>query len=151
MNPEQLLSQLEPNRLPPEIGLWPLATGWWILITIVGVLCAIAMVYALRRYHRNAYRRAGLSRLLELENNAGSAVELSETLKIVALNAFPQAQVARLNANEWRDFLVGSCPDLVPESLDLLAKVHQKAPPAPSSSDWEHAKLWVTRHRGSDV
>ncbi len=151
MNPEQLLSQLEPNRLPPEIGLWPLATGWWVLIAIFAVSCAIALVYALRRYRKNAYRRAGLSRLLELENSAGSAVELSETLKIVALNAFPQAQVARLNASEWRGFLVSSCPDLVPESLDLLSKVHQKAPPAPSSSDWAHAKLWVTNHRGSDV
>jgi len=151
MNPEQLLSQLEPNRLPPDIGLWPLATGWWVLIMIVGVLCVIAMVYTFRRYRKNAYRRAGLSRLVELENNAGSAVELSETLKIVALNAFPLAQVARLNADEWRDFLVSSCPDLVPESLDLLSKVHQKSPPMPSSSDWAHAKLWVTNHRGSDV
>jgi hypothetical protein len=151
MNPEQLLSELKPNRLPPEIGLWPLATGWWILITIVGVLCAIALVYAIRRHHRNAYRRAGLTRLLVLENNGGSAVELSETLKIVALNAFPQVRVARLSAHDWRDFLISSCPDLLPESLDLLSKVHQKAPPLPSSSDWADAKLWVTRHRGSDV
>ncbi|MAV74010.1 MAG: hypothetical protein CBB81_06490 [Cellvibrionales bacterium TMED21] len=151
MNPEQLLSQLEPNRLPPEIGFWPLATGWWVLIAIVAAAGAVALVYALRRHRKNAYRRAGLSRLLELENNAGSAVELSETLKIVALNAFPQAQVAGLSGNKWRDFLVSSCPDLASDSLELLAQVHQKTPPAPSSSDWTHAKVWVTRHRGSDV
>ena len=51
--------------LPPEVGIWPLAPGWWALIAIAGVAVLLLIGQRLWR-HRTRLRRLGLGRLREI-------------------------------------------------------------------------------------
>ena len=49
MNPEDPLSlPLRDIALPAEIGWWPLAPGWWVLVTIVALALAVWRIWRWR-------------------------------------------------------------------------------------------------------
>lgn len=56
------LAELRDIHLPEAVGYWPLAPGWWLLLASVLLLAGL-IVWAVRRYRRNAYRRAAVKEL----------------------------------------------------------------------------------------
>ena len=85
MNPEQLLSQLQPLRVPDPVGFWPMAPVWWLLLIAAVLATTVAVVWLIRRYKRSAYRREGLAWLRELETRNADVYALSTALKTTAL------------------------------------------------------------------
>lgn len=112
MNELELLNQLKDIHLPAEIGLWPLAPGGWLVLTLTLLLVA-ALLYFGRKHHRkNAYRRAALHELKTIEytylqGTTGTAdtvkfeSALVQLLKRTALTAYPRSEVARLTGEQW--------------------------------------------------
>ena len=41
MNPEQLLSQLQPLRAPDPVGFWPMAPVWWLLLIAAALAATV--------------------------------------------------------------------------------------------------------------
>lgn len=108
----QELAQLREIHLPDPIGWWPLAPGWY-LLAIGSIIGLVIIMMWLRRCYLNGQAKREALRLLsiyqqqyrpEVDSQLMSA-RLSGLLKRVALAYYPREKVARLQGDEWIDFL----------------------------------------------
>lgn len=144
MDPEQI--PLRDLHLPAEIGWWPLAPGWWVLISIA---TAVALWYAWKgflRWRANRARRIALRELAYISQRfdqtgdaVGLAKELSELLRRALLAYAPRHVVAGLTGERWLAWLdrgldepvfergdgrwIGELPYRDPSQLDAEANV----------------------------
>ena len=104
-------------HLPETIGWWPLAPGWWVLIT----LSVIGIAYLAWRWYRawrfNAPRRFALRELarfeaayLEHRNPVTLGKQLSELLRRGMLAYAPRADMAGLTGDAWLAWLDRGMP-----------------------------------------
>jgi hypothetical protein len=147
------LSNLRDIVVPPDIPLWPPAPGWWIVGAAIVASAAVLAVMAAVRYRRNAYRRAALGALADVEHvPAGEAAQrVTAVLKRAALVAYPRVEVAELSGQAWLGFLdrtghtdaftTGPAREL--PSLAYGGQRGASALPAIASA----ARAWVRRHR----
>ena len=110
MDPSQI--PLRDLHLPADVGWWPLAPGWWVLIGLAGVGLLWLVVRLSRSWHANRARRLALrqlSHLAERYREAGDVSELarslSELLRRVVLAYAPRGEVASLTGAEWLAWL----------------------------------------------
>ncbi len=99
-------------HLPEAIGWWPLAPGWWIVISLA--LLAMFMLFRLwyRSYSRGAARRHALRQLeayskdyLAHGNGVTFGTQLSELVRRTMLAYAPRSEVAGLTGAEWLAWL----------------------------------------------
>src|SRR5262245_52349452 len=98
------LARLHDIVVPPAVGWWPPAPGWYWLLGFA-VLAALALLlHGFAVWQRNRYRREALAELATLERQAcdrktrdGVPAGISELLKRTALTAFPRPRVASLS------------------------------------------------------
>lgn len=153
MNPEDPLTNLHPLRVPAEIGWWPLAPGWWLLICAALVLFA-ALAYCYYRYRqRNAYRRMALARLTaigKVEDQHTYLNQINALLKSVAIHAFPRQDIAALSGDAWLAFLNNSAraknSALFPQAF--ATAVYSPTPEVLDRDQLSQAcRLWICKHR----
>jgi hypothetical protein len=110
MDPEQL--PLRDLHLPGDVGWWPLAPGWWVLIAlaIAGLLYLAYQQYLAWRW--NAARRLALSevRRIRAEYESGASAQalakaLSELVRRSMLAYAPRGEVAGLTGDAWLEWL----------------------------------------------
>lgn len=103
--------------LPPAGIDWlPQTPGWAVLGTLVLAWLLRRVYRALRRWHRNRYRREAAAALRTLQNQPPGQVQvadINQLLKRAALAGYAREQVAGLNGQCWIDFLNGECPAAV--------------------------------------
>lgn len=154
MNPQDPLADLHPLRLPAEIGWWPLAPGWWLVICAMALLLAALAYWWHKHRKRNAYRRTALDQLAEintLEEQDAWLTQINALLKSVAVHAFPARDIAALSGEPWLVFLNGSCSNskdstLFPDSFG--AAVYSAAPAIIDKDQLLRAsRHWITQHR----
>jgi hypothetical protein len=112
MTEQQLLARLRDIHPPPEPQWWPPAPGWWILLLAIVVLAALAIRYSAPRLARWRKRTRLLRALdaVERRHRAGAndvrvAAEVSQLLRLAALERFPGQAVAGLHGEQWIRFL----------------------------------------------
>ncbi len=106
------LSQLHDIHMPEAIGWWPLAPGWYLLVTGL-VLTGALITFLFRRYYMNGRAKRKALRTLEaiqqqyLQDNNSQlcSAAISELLKRVALAYYPRTRVASLQGDAWMVFL----------------------------------------------
>jgi hypothetical protein len=118
-NPDPL-SQLADIRLPQEVGLWPLAPGWWVLIVLALALMVLAIILLRKSLFRQRVRGFALNELalclqrrqqaetkgLDMnEANLDYINNVNAVLRRVALAHHPHERVASLNGEAWLAFL----------------------------------------------
>jgi len=111
MNPTagQMLELRDIHAAPPP-GLWPPAPGWWVLAILLASLLVLGILWLRRRYRAQRCRRQAL---LELDNITRGYKDnydrlVAETgiwLRRVALQRYPQEEVASLTGSAWLEFL----------------------------------------------
>jgi len=102
MIPElELLARLRDAHPPDAPSWWPPAPGWWIAAALALLLAAAAIRYAPAWWRRRRLRR----RLLAALEAATSAAEVSQLLRLAALERFPGAAAAGLHGAAWIAFL----------------------------------------------
>lgn len=94
------LGNLHDFYQPQPPSWYPQTIGWYIVFAIVALLIFWLVLYLLRHWHKNRYRREALSQLSHIE-----AAELSALLKRTALSAWPREEVAALSGPAWLKFL----------------------------------------------
>lgn len=112
MGNQDVLSKLHDIVLPEPIGIWPLALGWYGVIFITLVLAFFLFKAVYQGYSRGLPKREALRLLRQyqknraaVENPVKAAAFISELLRRVALAYFPLSEVARLEGQDWIDFL----------------------------------------------
>jgi len=101
------LQNLNDIVVPPEVALWPLAPGWYVL---AGIL-VLGLVWQAWRYWRqwkkNRYRATALITLSEVraKRDRDALSQIPELLKRTALSGWPRRQVAALSGIQWHQFL----------------------------------------------
>ena len=106
MDPEQI--PLRDLHLPEAIGLWPLAPGWWVTITLAVIFLGFLARRYVQRRARGAPRRHALSQLNELtaefeqhRDAVAFSSGLSELLRRTMLAYAPRGEIAGLTGDEW--------------------------------------------------
>jgi hypothetical protein len=104
--PPAWLAELAPAHAVAPPGFWPLAPGWWLLMSLP--LIAAALFYAWQRYRRSL-RRVALRELSRIElgasDDAALARDLENLLRRFAVARYGREKVARLNGDEWISFV----------------------------------------------
>ena len=153
------LNQLRDIHLPPPIGIWPIAIGWYLL----ALLLLIAGILFYFRHRRRRVKRRALQILADYERqyrNHGpkempaeeTVAKIADLLRRVALAYFPRETVAGLEGQAWLDFLNRTSRGL---DFNVLANVLLELPYQKTKSGqkadlnglFSSAKSWVKQRR----
>jgi hypothetical protein len=111
MNPTAApMLELRDIHAAPPPGLWPPAPGWWVLAILLAILLGLGILWLRRHYQARRFKHQVL---LELENindrfknnYDGLVAETGIWLRRVALQRYPQEEVASLTGSAWLEFL----------------------------------------------
>lgn len=105
------LAELKDIHLPNAISWWPLAPGWWILLTLI--LATFFIILLALRYRRlYAWRKSALAELSYIINNKNSnelGAALSELVRRCAIQLQKRSKkpiaIAQLEGKQWSDYL----------------------------------------------
>ncbi len=105
--PAQL--QLHDIHVPEQVSNFPIAPGWWILLTLI-ILMALWLYKKHKKNTRlNADKKQALSILAN--NEYLNAKECIALLKWAAMQYFSRQQLAKLYGKNFQDFLVRQLPE----------------------------------------
>ena len=151
MQPEIDLSGLRDLHLMAQPPIWPLATGWWILLLICIAVIAIACI-AYHIWHQlpAVYAVRKLKKITEKETDDLCYLKkISQLLRRVAIAADGRPKIARLSDFNWQKYLQQRISHtLTKEEAHLIAFA-----PYESSLDVsvkrsllvEHASIWIKK------
>lgn len=152
------LHALRDIHLPLDIGWWPLAPGWYVLIALTFIVCVAICywVYCWRNHglakrealvildkYRQNYEKAGVG-------TQQTTAYIAELLKRVALAYYPRNAVAGLHGQAWIDFLNKTGKnnlDFTPVSVMLLELPFKADQPINIKPLFTRAALWI-KQRG---
>lgn len=123
MTPERLSNRLHDIHELDPVGIWPLATGWWLVLA--GMVLLILLFIGLRRWRpdwqrylpRYGWSRAAAHELTVLRGQVGQgdvkvlAARLSELLRRIAIARCGRDRCAGLNGESWLAWLADHDPD----------------------------------------
>lgn len=91
-----------------EVSLWPLATGWWIVIILSIIIISFLAYIIFRKLSFNySWKKEILNNLSKMEKDINEVniheiiIELSELLRRIAIHRYPRNQCAGLKDNDW--------------------------------------------------
>jgi hypothetical protein len=146
------LAQLKDIHLPPPIGWWPLAPGWYVVMSLIFIWVVCCLYCAYQRYLNGRPKKQALV-LLDLYaiqyakegTTQATSARISELLKRVALVYYPRQQVASIHGQEWIDFLNTTSKKLDFESVKTMLLDSPFKPNEPINLNplITLAKLWI--------
>ncbi|MDF7826122.1 DUF4381 domain-containing protein [Pontiellaceae bacterium B12227] len=95
------LNDLNDIVMPDPVSGWPPAPGVWILQALMLGLVAFFLIRKMSAYRKNAYRRAALTELAQVDSVSG----IAEILRRVAIHAYGRETVALLKGEDWFQWL----------------------------------------------
>jgi len=128
------LAELKDVHLPAPVSIFPLATGWYIVIAIIFILIAVLTWWQLRRHKKKQQQQEIFSLLKQIEANAVTTSdektieECSILLKRVAVAKFPEQKPQLLFGKNWLQFLdkTGKTTEFTTGSGHYLGEIYQK-------------------------
>jgi hypothetical protein len=100
-------------HFPEQIGWFPPALGWWLLIIFVPIASYFLIAFLQKIFRKTSIKDAQ-KLLLHLQNNAQllpleKVIELSKLLRRVAISSDSEKEkIAGLTGRAWLDYLDGS-------------------------------------------
>lgn len=152
------LAQLQDIHVPAEIGIWPPAWGWWVLLAVIIISLYALVFFIKRKKSRNAYRALAIAELSRIqtkystEQNSEYLQALSVILRRTALSGFGAQFNASLKGNQWLQWLDAQCAKTKQQfsqgvGAALLIGPYQKSPEFDRTELHNLSLLWVKEHR----
>jgi hypothetical protein len=146
------MSNLQEITPPDPVPFTPQTIGWHLLASGLALILLWLVWRLWKRWQANAYRRAALAELEEIE----TPWKVPELLKRVALVAYPRAEVAELSGEAWLGFLDGTLgtTDFTQGAGRPLPELAYDPAVAGRMSEGEKkdlsslARRWIREHRG---
>ncbi|HLX53668.1 MAG TPA: DUF4381 domain-containing protein, partial [Aquella sp.] len=129
MDANTLLSQLKNVHLPNGVSIFPIASGWYMLIILILSSTGILLWW---KIVKNKYKKQKLQAyklLAEIEKKQSDEMlsEVSIVIKRVAIMKFPKESVHTLFGERWLEFLdrTGKTTDFTKGAGRYLLNVYQ--------------------------
>jgi hypothetical protein len=152
MDPDAIVSMLEPLRTPDAVPGWPPAPGWWVLAALAAGLLGYGIYRLWLFYRRGAPLRAARHALAQLQaaelSDAARASQLSILQRRLAIGVAGRQSCAGLTGQAWADFLNSLTKSKVPHFNAVLADAAYR--PVVSARDCADA-LEATQHWINDL
>lgn len=105
MTPSSPLDQLRDIHPPTDIGWWPIANTWWVLIAITIILVSASIFTFIRHRRKNVWRRTALIELnaLSAHQKDSSNLELARQLSILIKRCLASTSNANRSATSASD------------------------------------------------
>ena len=110
--PADLLQQMHDITELDPISNWPLAVGWWLIITLLfGVVIGGLVFYKRRKAYRNSWLYLIYTNLVTLEKEVDLhskkyiITELSENLRQLAVKKYSRQECASIAGGPWLEWL----------------------------------------------
>jgi hypothetical protein len=110
-----LKQQLRDVHLPDAVSWWPLAYGWWVLITLALFGITALVYYLVRKRKRNAYRHSAIKELntvytlWQKQNDVAAYLQSANAiLKRSVLHFTKQQGIASQSGQVWLNSLARS-------------------------------------------
>jgi hypothetical protein len=140
------LDRLHDVALPPDISWWPLAPGWYFIITLF-VLTSLWLAWHFwSKWQANAYRREALRELA----SARDITSIAAILRCTALAIAPRELIVGKTSTDWLDWLDEQCPSPLPSSVrdHLTTSIYGRpAEPIDLTELREFAVHFISQHR----
>lgn len=128
------LAELKDVHLPAPVSIFPLATGWYIVIAIIFILVAVLTWWRLRRHKKKQQQQEIFNLLKQIKANAVTTSdektieECSILLKRVAVAKFPEQKPQLLFGKNWLQFLdkTGKTSEFTTGYGHYLGEIYQK-------------------------
>ncbi|CAM2975480.1 DUF4381 domain-containing protein [Vibrio mytili] len=133
---------LEPLMLPNAPDWFPLAWGWWALLTgIIFILLSVCFYYKWRKKRLRA-KKTALRLLTTSTNTPSSALEI---LRQAALSYFPREVIAPLTGTAWYEFLDKQTDEnrFVDKQQQWQAALYQKSDQEQHQSLVDDCTFWI--------
>ncbi|MCG9696291.1 DUF4381 domain-containing protein [Shewanella sp. Isolate11] len=123
------LTAMKDIQPPADIGAWPLAYGYWLLLALI-IIAVIGLTIILIKHHRHrAAKREALMQLSQLDSTHPQlAIEVNALLKRSAMSYLPRQQVAALDGAAWHTWLQQQVNQFDNNLAQLLDKRYQPQP-----------------------
>ena len=145
MNDSDPLANLRDIHLPADVGWWPLAPGWWVLIAVIFALLVWAMYKWLKRRKHQQLLLDVKQELIQIQSQFNQQqskqtliLSYSELLRRLLMLHLGREDTARLSGQKWFELISNYVPDqqLSEELITLMTdgKYQRKvelADPAP--------------------
>ena len=153
---ETLKQSLRDIQLPQEVGLWPLAPAWWLLIG--GLLLTFLIVFIMFRRYRSArlYRRSAIIALDEAYNqwakdsDSGRYIQAANALlRRCMLHGQGQQSVAGVSGELWINALNKLTKQklMVATQNALSSQCYQRAPEIDVAPIHKDIAAWIKNHQ----
>ena len=148
LNPTQAVVINLPNDIttPEPISQFPIAIGWWLLLTLVIALCIFTFT-AIKKY--NAKRRIQKKAINAIESSS-TVTQTISTLKWAAMAYFPRQELAHLSGKNLFDYLAKKLPEaqassFIKQSESILASLYTKNNDTIVQAEFNRAAIdWLT-------
>ncbi len=141
MNANDPLAQLRDIHTPDPVSWWPLAPGWWVLITLLILL--IVTVFLLIRRAKNKVTteklaRQELEQLMKLAPGKQSLIKALHLIRRLALAYHAPEKVANANLYQLMQLLVKQHSLVISQtSLELMADYQYRPNVTLSNEQWQ--------------
>lgn len=141
--PNPILQQLKDIETPSQIGAWPLAWGWWVLIIIAVLTTAYCFWRLYKNWQFNAPLRHAKSLLKGVNHDDINVGLINQVLKRVALHYGEREQVASLYSEQWRDWLNANQSKVTFTTEELNLVYQQRMDVDIKAEFMKKAELWL--------
>ena len=147
MNPA--LNDLKDIHLPDPVSWWPMAPGWWLLITLLLLILTVGFYYWRLWHHSLRYKKSAIKILTTaFQSNSDDLNFLNDcatitrrlTLSIQSKKATP-INYAGLQGKEWQQVLQQHMPE--PQAELLTTGRYQAYPSIDRTSLYNSVKQWL--------
>ncbi|MCV2885401.1 DUF4381 domain-containing protein [Aestuariibacter sp. AA17] len=114
------MSQLHDITIPTDVSIWPLATGWWILLILCVVIGTATTYTFVKRRQKRVEKKVALRILSQIDPDDDQwPVLVNDVLKRAAIHYCEALQIAPLYGEKWVSFLCSQVSSKVKDQIRL--------------------------------